>query len=231
MNNSEDIPIRVVCATRLKKDEFRLTLTGKSLFALNKTSPIQVRLYDENFLGLSELYNKAIEEVRECPCILIFIHDDVLITDFFWSKRVREGLKYFDIVGVVGNTRRQPYQPGWIMTSLSGTLDDRQYLSGTVGQGTKFPPEALDFFGPTEVQCKLIDGVFIAAYSETLHQTGLRFDPIFKFHFYDLDFCRSAEKINLKLGTIPLSIIHASYGNLNKVWHDSYQLYIEKWKN
>jgi hypothetical protein len=62
-----NIPIRVVCATKLKKNQFGLSQTGKSLFALNKISPIQIRLYEENSIGLPELYNRAIEEVEGSP--------------------------------------------------------------------------------------------------------------------------------------------------------------------
>ncbi len=231
MSHYDEIPIRVVCATKLRKDQFRHSQTGKSLFSSNKTSPIQIRLYAENSVGLSELYNRAIEEVKGTPTILVFMHDDILITDFFWSKQVREGLKIFDIVGIVGNTNRQSAQPGWIITNLNGTLDDKKNLSGAIGQGSRFPPESLDVFGPTGLECKLMDGVFLAAYSETLHKSGLRFDPIFDFNFYDLDFCRSAEKLNLKMGTIPLSIIHASYGNMDDKWRASYNSYLSKWES
>jgi hypothetical protein len=229
-NTNQSIPITVVCATKLTKDQFILSSqTGKSLFSLRNTSPVQVRLFEENSIGLSELYNLVIEEAKESPSLLIFMHDDVLINDFFWTQRIYDGLKNFDIVGVVGNTRRSNGQPGWIMTNLNGTLDDFKYLSGAIGQGSKFPPEKLDVFGPSGLECKLMDGVFLAAYSETLHASGLRFDPAYKFHFYDIDFCRSAEMLNLKMGTIPLSIVHASYGGLDQAWLDAYQRYLKKW--
>jgi GT2 family glycosyltransferase len=159
------------------------------------------------------------------------MHDDILITDFFWSKRVREGLTDFDVVGIVGNSRRLTCQPSWIMTNLNGIQDDFKYLTGAIGQGSKFPPEKLDVFGPTGLECKLMDGVFFAAYSETLHTSGLRFDPAFKFHFYDMDFCRTAEKLNLRMGTIPLSIVHASYGIMDDKWRDSYSRYLNKWND
>ena len=229
--NNQDIPIRVVCATKLSKDQFfTSSQTGRSLFDLRKTSPVQVRLFEENAAGLSEAYNEAIEEAKDSSSVLVFMHDDVLINDFFWTQRIYAGLKEFDVVGIAGNTRRSIRQPGWIMTNLSGALDEFKYLSGAIGQGSKFPPQRLDVFGATGLQCKLMDGVFLATHSETLHASGLRFDPIFKFHFYDMDFCRSAEMLNLKMGTIPLSIVHASYGNTDQSWLDTYQRYLEKWK-
>jgi hypothetical protein len=41
----------------------------------------------------------------------------------------------------------------------------------------------------------------LAARSNTLAEKGLRFDPLFDFHFYDLDFCRQAELRKLRMGT------------------------------
>lgn len=75
-----------------------------------------------------------------------------------------------------------------------------------------------------------MDGCFLAVKSETIYKTGIRFDPTFKFHFYDMDFCRSADKAKLKMGTIPLSIIHKSYGVLNEDWKKNYLLYLKKWQ-
>jgi len=45
MNNL--LPIRVVCATRLPKNQFLThSATGKSIRHFIETSPVQVRLYD-----------------------------------------------------------------------------------------------------------------------------------------------------------------------------------------
>lgn len=110
--DNQDMPVRVVCATKLSKDQFvTSSQTGRSLFNLCRTSPVQVRLFEENAMGLSERYNQAIEEAKDSPSLLVFLHDDVLINDFFWTQRIYAGLKDFDIVGIVGNTRRSAGQP------------------------------------------------------------------------------------------------------------------------
>lgn len=223
--------VQVVVATRLGKDRFfSESSTGLSLANFQATSRVRVRLFYENLLGLSEIYNTAIEEVINEDVTLVFVHDDVVFTDFFWTDRVLSGLSEFDLVGVVGNTRRSHNQASWIIRS-DRSLDDRKYLSGAIGQDEKgsFPPKRLDVFGPSGLECKLLDGVFLAIRSCTLRESGLRFDPQFKFHFYDMDFCRAAESRKLKLGTIPLSVIHKSYGQLNSEWHDSYKKYLAKW--
>jgi len=47
-----------------------------------------------------------------------------------------------------------------------------------------------------------------------------------------MDFCRSVEKANLKMGTIPLSVVHKSGGNFaTGSWSAAYQKYIEKWND
>ena len=223
--------IRVVCATRLPQNAFLAqSLTGFSLKSYMPVSPIELTLFAENRRGLAEVYNMAIERFINDDCILVFVHDDVLFMDYHWGDVVRRGLDSFGIVGVVGNTRRQKNQPGWIVTDLHGKLDEAACLSGAIGQGNAFPPEHLDVFGPAGWECKLMDGLFLAVATETLKTTGLRFDPHFKFHFYDMDFCREAERLGVSMGTIPLAMSHASPGGLSKAWKETYPAYLEKWK-
>lgn len=229
--NPNKLPIRIICATKCSESDFSNTYTGISLNSFSKISEFELRVFTENKKGLPEIYNIAIEEAINSPAILVFIHDDVLISDYFWSSRIIDSLKYFDVVGVVGNTKRISKQPGWIMLDLQGTIAEKSLLSGSIGQGNSFPPNQLDYFGPSGLECKLMDGVFLAASSETLIKYNLRFDTQFKFHFYDIDFCRSTEKAGLKMGTADISLLHQSYGQLTSEWVESYQLYLEKWED
>lgn len=231
LTQKEELPIRVICATKGSLEDFKNSNTGKSLISSCQVTSAELKLFSSNTQGLSQVYNQAIDESLSSPAILVFVHDDVMITDFFWGSRVRTGLQLFDVVGVVGNKRRVPNQPGWIMVDMQGALDSFSNLSGSIGQGDFFPPKKLDYFGPSNQECKLMDGVFLAASSETLNLYGLRFDPQFQFHFYDIDFCRSAEHLGVKMGTVDLSVIHQSYGQLNDQWLHSYQLYLKKWQS
>ena len=63
-----------------------------------------------------------------------------------------------------------------------------------------------------------------------LRQHRLRFDPALGFHFYDLDFCRSAEAAGLRLGVWPLAITHQSSGQSvqSPAWERSCRLYLQK---
>ena len=87
------------------------------------------------------------------------------------------------------------------------------------------------YYGPSPREVKLLDGVFLAAYAKTFHQSKIRFDPRFAFHFYDMDFSRMCAQAGLKLGTWPISIAHEStgggYGGAE--WRAGKLIYLDKW--
>lgn len=219
----------VVVASRYSEEDFyEKSATGRSLKFFNFPF-VNVCLFPENTSGLPVVYNQAIEKYLTEDCVLVFAHDDLHILDFFWVRQLYQGLERFDIVGIVGNRKRAPMQPSWAFLDVQGTWDKSENLSGTIAHGNTFPPEKFAVFGPNG-PVRLLDGLFIAAPSALFRKISLRFDERFLFHFYDLDFCRSAEKFELSLGTIPLSLVHQSAGNFNnKAWLHSYKEYISKW--
>lgn len=227
---SESTKIRVVCATRKDREAFHSqTALGRSL-ALHRPPGVELRLFADNTQGLAAIYNTAIAESTGEREILLFIHDDVHLCDFHWADRLRDGLRAFDIVGLAGNRRRVPGQPGWGMLSETLSADDRANVSGTVAHGQGFPPDSIDVFGPSGQRVALLDGLFVAVSSETLQSKSLRFDERFDFHFYDLDFCRQAERAGLTLGTWPISVVHESKGGyVSDSWRRGYDAYLQKW--
>lgn len=218
-------------ATRLNKDDFyKKTLTGKSLKYFN-IPIVEIDLYDKNTQGLPTIYNQSIEKHINDDAIMIFAHDDLLILDFFWMKKVIEGLSNYDLVGIVGNRSRIPFQPSWAFIDTKGTWDKIENLSGVIGHGDNFPGNSFGVFGPNS-EVEILDGLFLATTTKKLKQHQLRFDPIFDFHFYDLDFCRTIRNSGLKLATIPISVIHQSKGNfISESWGEGYRKYIRKWGN
>ena len=131
--------------------------------------------------------------------------------------------------GVAGNKRRVPKQPSWAFIDDKLTWDHPSNLSGIVGHGNQFPCPVSSYGAPGQM-CKLLDGVFLSAKSSTLRKHGVQFDERFDFHFYDLDFCRQAELKNLRLGTIPIGLIHQSGGNFSSnQWKAGYARYLDKW--
>lgn len=228
--------IRIVTATREPADRFAThTALGRSL-ALSRGPPVETRIFASNSAGLPTCYNIALREAASDPAILVFIHDDVEIIDYFWTEHIRDGLTIldrdgmdvFDVIGLAGNTRRVPRQPGWAF------IDDRferdvSYLSGTIGhedeQG-RYP----NVFGPSFKEVKLLDGVMLACYSEKLRRNDIRFDEAFDFHFYDLDFCRQCEQQGMTMGTWGISMVHASRGRYGSLeWIAGRETYFAKW--
>ena len=223
-------PIRIVCGTRVSEQEFSTkTALGRSLVIHQAANPVEIRLFAENKQGLSTIYNRAIDEARDNPAILVFVHDDVHVCDFLWSERLREGVVAFDVVGLAGNTRRVEGQPAWAFVDDRFTWDQACHLSGLVGHGNSFPCSVSNF-GPVPQPCKLLDGLLLAVDSERLEQAHVRFDEQFEFHFYDMDFCRSAELNGLSMGTWPLSVVHESGGAFGTpAWRESFGRYQDKY--
>ena len=170
--------------------------------------------------------------------MLVFVHDDVYLDDWMLGVHLMEALDHFDVVGVAGNTRRQPSQLTWYLEPpvtlpdgrLSLTDWDSAHLSGAVAHGA--PAQSMvKVYGPAPQPVALLDGVFLAARAARLREAQVRFDPRFDFHFYDLDFCRTAQAAGLRLGTWPLAITHASGGQSvhSASWQVGAQRYLEKW--
>jgi GT2 family glycosyltransferase len=131
------------------------------------------------------------------------------------------------VIGLAGNSRRVRGQVRWA-TVESGKLD-LPYLRGAIATGDA-PMAKVGFFGPIVGDCQLLDGVFLAARKQRLLDSGVRFDPRFDFHLYDLDFSRTAVERGLKIGTWPLSVTHRSPGGFgNAGWQANAGRYLEKW--
>ena len=231
MNLALHPKLLIVTATRVAPGAFvEGTLLGRSLRRLSFDDRLEARPVFNNGAGLAAIYNRQIcEENREK--ILLFVHDDLWLDDCFIYERLTQALDVFDVVGVAGNTRRQPRQPSWNFVSDQPFVwDDRRHLSGVVGHGDQ-PGGDLNRYGlPPGVRCVLIDGLFIATRCETLLRTGVRFDERFMFDFYDLDFCRTAEAADLRIGTWPIAVTHASVGKFGSpTWRVGLHAYLEKW--
>jgi tetratricopeptide (TPR) repeat protein len=227
--------IRFVSATRLSQKEFFASAPlGRSL-PVYRTFPkrqvIELRLFANNKEGLSSIYNSAIAEAQADPAILIFIHDDVYLSDYYWAEHLHDALAHFDVVGLAGNRRRVPRQASWMYLDDQFTRDNYDNLSGVLGHGDPFPNlRQLSVYGEPGQEVKLLDGVMMAVRSQTLIERDLRFDPQFKFHFYDLDFCRQAEIRGIRMGTWAISVVHASAGTLGvESWRAAYREYLAKY--
>lgn len=226
-----------VTATRLSSAEFESSSPlSASLKRVGQATPLRLRLFPENTQSLAHAYNAAIEACGPDE-LLVFVHDDVFIDDWLAGARLREAAARFDVVGVAGNQRRQPGQETWYMQPGEQVGDkrlakvlDHGHLSGAVAHG-EGANASITLYGASPRPVQFLDGLLLAAQGMRLRRSGVRFDPAFDFHFYDLDFCRSARKAGLTLGTWPLSVTHRSSGDSvrSEAWQRACQVYLRKW--
>jgi GT2 family glycosyltransferase len=222
--------IEIVSATRFSESDFwKKSALGWSLRRLARDTRLVPRIAYENHRGLPEVFNERIFADDDSG-ILVFMHDDVWIDDFFLAHRVLEGLETYDVIGVAGNRRRVPKQPAWPFVDAALTWDALENLSGGVANGVN-PFGVVSYFGSAPAECELLDGVLLAARRKTLRDNDVRFDPRFDFHFYDMDFCRRARERGLRLGTWPICLTHQSGGAFGAPrWREKYAAYLGKWK-
>ena len=218
--------VHIVSATRLDHINFwHHSLLGRSL-SRPQHSDLTARICFNNSEPLALHYNSSIDAVDEG--IIIFCHDDVDLGASSLIPFLEAALDRFDIVGVAGNQRSWPGQSSWWLKP-NGIDFDYPFLSGAISHG--LPESAkLDVFGPTPMPVFLLDGVFIAVNINRLKSSNLRFDQRFAFHFYDSDFCKSAQLQGLSMGTWPLSLVHASGGDIaNACFQQALVLFKAKW--
>ena len=212
------------------------SMLGQSLQAMERMGPFGLQLFAGNSRPLGYCYNEVIESA-DPEAILVFLHDDLSIDDWYVGQRLEQALAVFDVVGVAGNRRCQPQQETWWLLPsrlVAGKrfLDhwDSDFLSGAIAHGR--PPYArLNVYGASPSPVALLDGVFLAARAGRLQASGVRFDPRLPFHHYDLDFCRSAAAAGLRIGTWPIALTHASGGESvqSPAWAESVEIYLRKW--
>lgn len=220
----------IVSATRATPVVFvESTMLGRSFRRLCFDDRLEMHPVFNNSVGLPAVYNRQICEANR-EKMLLFVHDDVWLDDCFVYERLVQALEIFDVVGVAGNTRRTLRQPSWIHISESPfVMDALSNLSGIVAHGAQ-PGGALSRYGVSGRSCVLLDGLFLAVRCGKLLDSGVRFDERFNFHFYDMDFCRSAEKAGLRIGTWPIAVTHSSGAMFGTpTWRSALQVYLEKW--
>ncbi|AXF86299.1 hypothetical protein DTO96_102045 [Ephemeroptericola cinctiostellae] len=224
--------IRFITSTRIHTlEEFMATtLLGQSFQRLARFSAMEIKVGLDAKDGLATVFNPEIEQASP-EDILVFIHDDVWIDDWLIEFRLKEALASFDVIGIAGNPFRAPKQRGWYgtMDALGEefkALGEPRYAIGRIND----TPTCSSNISPIEV--KLLDGVFIAVKASTFHASGIRFDPQFLYHHYDLDLSRQCEQAGLKMGIWPIALTHAqTIGDLGSAWFDSGTAYLKKWSD
>jgi len=229
----------IVAATQLSEEMFwRVSYLGRSLSHIPKALRPQLNItFDNNGFsspvqGLPTLYNLAIEDAGRDE-VLLLIHDDVYIHDWFIRERLNEALNRWDIVGLAGSVNPDLGEPSWGL-AFDQSLNSIGWQEGLQRSGAvnhfDYGHPNLSVYGPAPLQCKLMDGLFLAFDGGRLRQTSIRFDEMFDFHFYDLDFCRTASAGGMTLGTWPIAVTHNSRGGFGtEAFKRSARRYLDKW--
>jgi GT2 family glycosyltransferase len=183
--------------------------------------------------GLSEIFNQALD-AADPGTDLVFVHDDVYLNDWFLTQHVAEALRHFDIVGLAGSANPDLSQPSWglrfdaDLNPLGWQPELRK--SGAVNHFDYTCPDVM-VYGPTPMPCMLLDGLFLAVRTSVIKEHGVRFDERFRFHCYDLDFCRSALSRQLRIGTWPIAVTHDSGGAFGSTaFKEGARAYLDKWR-
>ena len=202
----------IVSASRDKN--YSKSLLAASLKPIEKyvTHTKQHELHSYNFpdntAGLSVTYNTFLDQHPEYECV-IFAHDDIFIDDLLLLDKLDAAFNDYDIIGLAGGS-----SPVLAPPILWHLMCPRNTHAGCVAhfaneQATQIFHTA---FGPTPARVALIDGLFMAVKVPLINKVGWRFNPEFTYHHYDIAGCIDANNKKLKIGVIPINVIHASPG-------------------
>ena len=238
----------IASTTHSERDFWARTLLGRSLLLFPEPlrPELFIRFENTGKWGLPEIYNAAI---ASCPAEknLLFVHDDVFLHDLFLQHRLHEGLQSADVIGLAGSRNSDLCQPSWGLgfnEDLKPTgwqKGGRIELRGAVSHVTRYlepgvqrsftPAPQLGVYGNPRAECHLLDGLFLGCNAALLQEWGMRFDEQFRFHLYDLDFCRTARLRGLRLSTWPILVSHGSGGNFDsEEFRTAARLYLHKWQ-
>ena len=225
--------VYVVSCTKSSQSEFENTPLGKSISKLCKLlgkEEIVPLVKFNNAGGMSKVYNEAVTSIGNSVGPIIFVHDDVCISDSFLLEKLTSGFENYDVLGVAGSDSfslsRQP---------VCWHNSPRESWSGAVEHPVEDQKAGQTYwtsFGPWPKRCIVLDGLFIAVKNvDTAKKIG--WDEDFTFDFYDASFCIRAHRAGFKLGTAPITTTHMSHGAgiKKESYKSSQELFISKYKN
>jgi GT2 family glycosyltransferase len=229
--------LAIITVTQLPEDLFAdATYLGRSLGRVPEAlrPPLSVACANTGpgARGLSEIFNGVIEQA-DAETNLLFVHDDVYLNDWFFAHRVLDALEHFDVVGLAGSANPDLTQPSWGIC-FDDNLNPIGWQPSTQRSGLvnhfDYAQPNVSIYGPTPLPCMLLDGLFLGIKTSVVKERGVRFDPRFRFHCYDIDFCRSAGAKGLKLGTWPIAVTHNSAGSYGSTaFKQAARAYLDKW--
>jgi hypothetical protein len=195
--------------------------------SLQKLQIADYHFFEHNRRGLSECYNECLDRFAGTDRILVLAHSDVTVADVFVREKLNDAVGRFDVIGLAGSAY---FDVGAQTATYAWPVWPPQYLSGAVEHPMGNGQAAWFNLGPTPRRCVVLDGLFLAV--NMLSIGSVRFDPRFRFHFYDLDFCLTAHRHSLVLGTANVYAQHASAGNFGtREYEQAIREFRAKWRS
>lgn len=231
MNNTDIL----VTATKLNKiEDIDNTMIMRSFNErLAGIDSIQLSVVKNNARGLPQVYNEAMRKYHDVRWLL-FVHDDVYIDDSHVIDKLNQAHERhgFNIIGLAGCL-----DPAIKSHNLWHVMATRDKLRGQAAHpsGVLFNGEScitMTSFGPTPNRVALIDGLFMAVHMPTVSKTAWKFNENYTFHHYDLSSCIDANKHRLKIGVVPINVVHTSPGLMSVedvAWSTSNRRFIEEY--
>ena len=207
------------------------TLNESKTFNITKSidySKVHSIPYYNNTEKLTKRYNEIIKRLANEDCIVVLVHDDVVITDKDWINKLQLGLQKYDVIGLAGTAEASIRQP-----CLWHIMGPREKHTGAVTH-VNFSDNSTftTHFGKTG-RALILDGLFLAFNPKKLFSKGAMFDesnPCVA-HFYDIDFCLTCNKHQLTMGTVNIQATHSSPGlkSFTKDWLDGQDWFLNKY--
>ena len=220
-------PVTLVTPTRGDAEYFAKTALGRTVGRLGNR--VNLHAIYNNTDSIAHAYNSCLTNEHRDE-IIVLIHDDVSLEDYWVAQRVNEALVHYDMVGLVGQSYPPPAAT-W--DSYEGHKDCMAHWDlGTVAMGTQALGSTLDFYKKSPAPSYLIDGMFMALNTQRVLDAGARFDEQYTCcGYYDLDFSRTCTKLGLSIGVWPIVATHKSMGTAvgSEAWNRELELYKEKW--
>jgi len=174
--------------------------------------------------SLAEGYNRALRRAR--GDIVVFSHDDILILDPDFARKIGHRLQNFDILGFAGT--RWVIAESWWCAGFPWLFGAIAHTFGKTFSLNIWDPEPW----PVVDGIQGLDGLCIIARREVAEEIGFDEVAFDGFHLYDLDFSFSAWRAGKKLGVCcDIPVIHASMGGYGKEHARYGRLFIDKHKD
>jgi len=186
-----------------------------SLTRVKNSTPWKFDIFydSNNKIGLSEKYNCTLELHAKDYDNIVFLHDDVYVDDLGVVSKLEKAHETFDLVGIAGGINPAIRQPALWHLMCGGFHSGN--LRGAVAHKLNKDQIGMTNFGPTPSRVTILDGLFISVKTESYLKNGWKFNENYRFHHYDIASSIDANKKKLKIGVVPIWVVHSSPGLLS----------------